>query len=71
MKIQPTDMAPSGRNGIAITAHSSSRDHREPEDAGTRPLRSDHSTMRAISAVAMPRPIISRKLQYVTGMIGV
>ena len=72
MKIQPTDMAASGRNGIAITAHSRSRERSDRDaGAGTAPLRSVHSTIRAIRAVARPRPIISRKLQYVTGMIGV
>ena len=69
---QPTAVAASGRKGIAITAHSSSRERAEPSAAaGTRPLRSVHSTIRAISAASRPMPIISRKLQYVTGMIGV
>ena len=76
VKIQPNEFASSGSSGSAITDHSSARRlppvRLMPSGSPFRRLRhSTHSAMIAISADSRPMPIMSRKLQYVTGMIGV
>ena len=76
VKIQPNELPTSGSSGSAIADHSSARRlppvRLMPAASPCRRLRhSSHSATSAISADSRPMPIMSRKLQYVTGMIGV
>src|SRR5689334_24371303 len=64
VKIQPKLLAKTGRSGAATAAYASHR------AVGVAPLRVSHSTARAMSAVAIPSPIMRRKVQYVVGMLG-
>jgi hypothetical protein len=64
VKIQPKLLP---RNGVAMLASASRGNQRV---LGTRSPRVSHSTAMPASVPSAPSPIISRKLQYVTGRFG-
>src|SRR3954468_20432090 len=64
VKIQPKLLARTGRSGAATAAYANHR------DVGMRSLRVSHRTATAMSEVAMPSPIMKRKVQWVVGMLG-
>src|SRR5690606_8568328 len=70
VKIHPKEFANSGSRGRMIAVQSRYRVAREP-CAGTRPRRSAHRIHAPPAIATKPRPIMRRKLQYVTGMLGV
>ncbi len=56
VKIQPKELAASGRNGSRIAAVTAPR-------PGRRPLRIAHRNQAAAKAASVPAPIIQRKVQ--------
>src|SRR4051794_9463807 len=65
VKIQPKLLPKIGSSGAAMMAQCHQRAR------GTRPPRVVQSARVAIRAASIPTPIISRKLQYDSGMLGV